>query len=225
MTNTKHPLLSDWQAFCQALADAGEEVFAAQTYPITSRFRLRAFRYLSRMARAALEWYVEYNDPAFPVLYRPAHETIKLGADNPDNVYLKAVLDGQYDYVISGTRGTVDYISFSTSKGSYADNFKQIETGFLDGMTLKSLKTGRFEIIVSPHEQTGNWLPAESDSQSLLVRQTFKDRAVETAAEFVDKKTRSGIHARASNPQGIWCRPWQSHRIFHQHRCLIRSLE
>ena len=110
------------------------------------------------MARAALEWYVEYNDPAFPVLYRPAHETIKLGADNPDNVYLKAVLDGQYDYVITGTRGTVDYISFSTSKGSYADNFKQIETGFLDGNDLEVLEDGRFEIIVSPHEQTGNWL-------------------------------------------------------------------
>ena len=93
MTNPKHTLLSDWQAFCQALADAGEEVFAANV-PDNEQVRAEGVRYLSRMARAALEWYVEYNDPAFPVLYRPAHETIKLGADNPDNVYLKAVLDG-----------------------------------------------------------------------------------------------------------------------------------
>jgi len=202
MTNPKHPLLSDWQAFCQALADAGEEVFAANV-PDNEQVQAEGVRYLSRMARAALEWYVEYNDPAFPVLYRPAHETIKLGADNPDNVYLKAVLDGQYDYVITGTRGTVDYISFSTSKGSYADNFKQIETGFLDGNDLEVLEDGRFEIIVSSREHTGNWLRAEGDSQSLLVRQTYKDRAAETAADLSIRRRDQGPAPVPLNAKGF----------------------
>ena len=183
MTASKHPLLNDWQTFCKALADAGAEVFA-DGVPDDQQTRAEGVRYLSRMARAALEWYVEYNDPAFPVLYRPAHETIKLGADNPDNVYLKAVLDGQFDYVLSGNRQTVDYLSFSTSKGSYADNFKQIETGFLDGNSLEVAEDGSFEVIVSQHQQPGNWLPMEEDSQSLLVRQTFKDRDCERAADL-----------------------------------------
>ena len=44
-------------------------------------------RYLTRLTRAGLEAYVEYNDPTFPVLRRMVHETVKLGADNPDNYY------------------------------------------------------------------------------------------------------------------------------------------
>ncbi len=53
MTDPKHPLLSDWQAFCQALADAGEEVFAANV-PDNEQVQAEGVRYLSRMARAAV---------------------------------------------------------------------------------------------------------------------------------------------------------------------------
>jgi hypothetical protein len=136
------------------------------------------------MARAALEWYVEFNDPAFPVLYRPAHETIKLGADNPDNLYQKAVIDGRHDYRLRGTRGTVDYISMATSRGSYAENFTQVETGFLDGNTLAVEADGTFEIVISQAPHAGNWLSVSEDSESLLIRQTFRHRDQERPAEI-----------------------------------------
>ena len=45
-----------------------------------------------------LEAFVEYCDPAFPVLKRMAHETVKLGADNPDNYYFNAQISGKYSY-------------------------------------------------------------------------------------------------------------------------------
>ncbi len=55
MRASKHPLFDDWQAFCTALADAGAEVFAAGI-PDDEQIQAEGVRYLSRMARAALEW-------------------------------------------------------------------------------------------------------------------------------------------------------------------------
>ncbi|MEL0152621.1 MAG: DUF1214 domain-containing protein, partial [Halieaceae bacterium] len=40
-----------------------------------------------------------------------------------------------------------------------------------------------FEIILSAREQSGNWLRMDRESESLLIRQTFLDRALETPAE------------------------------------------
>ena len=172
-----------WQQFCDALRDAGDLLIESGV-PQDDQTQADGLRYLSRMARAALEWYVEFNDPAFPVLYRPAHETIKMGADNPDNLYQKAVIDGRYEYRLRGTRGSVDYISMATSRGSYAENFTQVETGFLDGNALTVGADGTFEVVISQKQQTGNWLAVSEDSESLLIRQTFRHRDQETPAEI-----------------------------------------
>ncbi|MDG2493714.1 MAG: DUF1214 domain-containing protein [Luminiphilus sp.] len=172
-----------WHQFCDALRDAGDLLIESGV-PQDDQTQADGLRYLSRMARAALEWYVEFNDPAFPVLYRPAHETIKLGADNPDNLYQKAVIDGRYEYRLRGTRGSVDYISMATSRGSYAENFTQVETGFLDGNALTVGADGTFEVVISQKQQTGNWLAVSEDSESLLIRQTFRHRDQETPAEI-----------------------------------------
>ena len=149
-----------WEAFCDTLKQAGE-LLTADGVPQDEQTQAEGLRYLSRIARAALEWYVEFNDPEFPELYKPSHETIKIGADNPDNIYEKAVIDGRYDYLLTGHRGTVDYISMATSKGSYAENFTQIETGFLDSNALITADDGAFQIVLSRHEHEGNWLPID----------------------------------------------------------------
>ena len=83
-----------WEDFCDQLKLAGEVL----KYPGTPRDAFQqaeGIRYLTRLTRAGLEAYVEYNDPAFPVLRRMVHETVKLGADNPDNYYFNAQIDGK----------------------------------------------------------------------------------------------------------------------------------
>ncbi len=180
-----------WAEFCDALKRAGEQIQRADA-PSDPFTRAEGYRYLSRLARAGLEWYVEFNDPAFPVLYKPSHETIKIGADNPDNIYEKAVVDGRHDYRIRGKRGSVYYLSMATSKGSYAENFKQIETGFLDSNQLQVAADGSFEIILSATPKPGNWLPMDADSQSLLIRQTFMDRSSEIPAEITIERADAG---------------------------------
>ncbi|MGI9294418.1 MAG: DUF1214 domain-containing protein [Pseudomonadales bacterium] len=172
-----------WVEFCDLLKQAGDQVLRPAT-PNDALTRAEGFRYLSRLLRSGLERHVEFNNPDFPVLLLPAHETVKMGADNPDNLYQYAVINGNKAYRMSGQRGTVHYISWTTSKGSYTSDGTMTETGFLDSNSIHCEPDGRFDIIVSVEKQSGNWLPIEPESGALLIRQTFLDRCQEVPAEI-----------------------------------------
>ncbi len=107
-----------WEEFCENLKSAG----AALVYPGAPQDpqqQAEGIRYLSRLTRAGLEAFVEYGDPRYPVFRRTVHETIKMGADNPDNHYLNAQISGQYEYRITGQRNSIHYLGFFTQNGNY----------------------------------------------------------------------------------------------------------
>jgi hypothetical protein len=123
-----------WDAFCDALKRAGAQVLRPEV-PADPLTRAEGFRYLSRLARAGLESCVEFGDPRFPAFYSLSHETLKIGADNPDNLYLNARVDGRLTYRVAGARGTVHYLGFSTKAGGYGMTGGLAPTGFLDSGT------------------------------------------------------------------------------------------
>ena len=175
---------ASWADFCERLKRAGE-VILREGSPFDALDRAEGFRYLSRLTRVALESYVEFADPLFPVLRRPAHETVKIGADNPDNYYQSAAISGAHEYRIRGTRGTVHYLGFGTYAGSYGSSGRRGQTGYLDARELEIGTDGRFEIALSVRKPPrGSWLPMEPDTSSLIVRQTFEDRAREVIADL-----------------------------------------
>jgi len=172
-----------WNEFCNALKMAGYVVLR-DGGPADPLSRAEGFRYLSRILRAGLETFVEYADPRSPVLQRPVHETAKMGADNPDNYYQHASISGQYEYRITGTRNTVRTLSFATQSGGYGEGRGLPLTGYLDASELAIGPDGRFEIAVSCEPRPGNWLAMKPDTGSLIVRQTFGDRAGERVADL-----------------------------------------
>jgi len=174
---------ASWNEFCDALRRAGE-VVTGPTAPDDPFDRAEGFRYLSRLARAGLETFLEHADPLAPVLHRPVHETVKIGADNPDNHYQHATLRGDLEYRITGVRNTVPYLDFATQTGGVATSGNSRQTGHLEGGGLKMDAEGRFEIAVSRERRPGNWLPMEPDTTMLIVRQTHLDRANETPADL-----------------------------------------
>jgi hypothetical protein len=182
-----------WSDFCDALKRAGDVVLRPGS-PLDAFDRAEGFRYLSRLTRVALESYVEFADPLFPVLRRPAHETVKIGADNPDNYYQSAAISGAHEYRLSGTRGTVHYLGFGTYAGSYGSKARRGQTGYLDAREMKIEADGSFEVILSCREQPGkNWLKMEPDTSSFIVRQTFQDRATEHIADLhLERKLGAG---------------------------------
>ena len=90
-----------WAEFCDTLKAAGAVVLGEGT-PENPFDRAEGFRYLTRLLRAALETFVEDADPLAPELLRTAHETVKMGDDNPDNYYQNAPISGRHEYRISG---------------------------------------------------------------------------------------------------------------------------
>jgi hypothetical protein len=163
-----------WNDFCDALKNAGSIVLNDQpSDPLT---RAEGFRYLSRLTRAALQTFVEHNDPRAPVLQRVVHETAKMGADNPDAAYFNAAVSGAYSYLVTGTRGTARFLSFATQIGHYGRSGGMPPTGQLDSTELAVAEDGRFEIVMACERPADlrpdqSWLPMTPETGTLLVRQ------------------------------------------------------
>ncbi|MGI9287188.1 MAG: DUF1214 domain-containing protein [Pseudomonadales bacterium] len=172
-----------WAEFCDALKEAGA-IIQSEKAPQDPFSQAEGYRYLTRLLRGGLESFLEHSDPAFPQLRCGAHETIKLGADNPDNRYESASIKAQYEYRITGKRGTVDYLGFGTVINKYASGGSMETTGYLDSREMEINPDGTLEIIISQNEHPGNWLSMGPETNSINVRQTFQDRAYEKAAEL-----------------------------------------
>lgn len=174
-----------WDDFCDMLKAAGQ-VIQRPSNPDDLQTRVEGLRYLTRLSRAALETFVEFHDPAAPSLRRVVHETVKMGADNPDNHYLNASISGHHRYVIRGKRHTVHWLEFATQKGAYGQGGGMPPTGHLDATDMAIEADGSFVLHIStePPAEGGNWLPMEADSGTLIVRQSRLDPAVEVLAEL-----------------------------------------
>ena len=172
-----------WAEFCDELKAAGHVLLAPGT-PRDPFQQAEGLRYLSRLTRAGLEAYVEYPDPSFPQFRRMVHETVKMGADNPDNYYMNAQISGQYEYKILGKRNTIDHISFHTQNGNYGTTGGLAPCGKIDNSDLVVNEDGSFEIFVTRVPQGDNWLKTEEDTSLLMVRQTFSDRSAEVPADL-----------------------------------------
>jgi hypothetical protein len=172
-----------WAEFCDTLKSAGDVILHGCLRE-DALDRAEGYRYLSRLARAGLEAFVEHADPRAPVLFRPVHETVKMGADHPDNHYLWAAISGEYEYRLRGARGTVHYLGLGSYAGFYGQGGRSAQTGYLEGTELRVEPDGTFEVALSRERRPGNWLPLAPDTSSLIVRQTFLDRQSERAAEL-----------------------------------------
>lgn len=172
-----------WDEFCDNLKTAG----AALMYPGTPRDpfqQAEGIRYLTRLTRAGLEAFVEFNDPAFPIFRRMVHETVKMGADNPDNHYFNAQISGDYEYLVRGKRNSIHYLGFFTQNGNYGTTGGMAPCGSLEHTDIKVDPDGTFEIYLSKEPRGKNWLKIEQNTGLVIVRQTFFDRSVEIPAEI-----------------------------------------
>ncbi|HMI83963.1 MAG TPA: DUF1214 domain-containing protein [Polyangiaceae bacterium] len=191
-----------WNEFCDALKAAGT-VVTSDISPSDPFQRAEGYRYLTRLLRAALETFVEDADPMAPELLRTCHETIKMGADNPDNYYQNAPINGKYEYRLFGKRGTVHYLGFGTQEGNYGASGSLDTSGYLDASQLVTDADGCFEIAVSAEKRPDNWLPMTAKSRTLIVRQTFLDRSHETPAELKIERVGGRHVPRPLTPQSI----------------------
>lgn len=176
-------LARTWQIFCERLAEAGEVLLREQA-PTNPLDQAEGVRYLSRLTRTALNMLVDSSDPDFPRLFLLTDDTIKIGADNPDNLYQQVVVKGDRDYRIRGRRGTVPYLSIGSKANRYAIDGTMASTGEIEFADMQFDPDGGFEIAVSRDPKPGNWLPMADDTTLLIIRQTFDDKSTQVPAEI-----------------------------------------
>ncbi len=172
-----------WSQFCRELARAGEVLIRSDA-PTSDMDQAEGLRYLSRLTRTALNMLVDSADPDFPRIFLLCDDTLKIGADNPDNLYQQAVIAGDRTYRLSGKRGTVPYLGVATKANRYAIDGTMASTGEIEFADVELEADGSFEIMISKERQGRNWLPMADDTSLLIIRQTFDDKACQTPAEM-----------------------------------------
>lgn len=170
-----------WTDFCRALEQAGQVVLKGPDSPLD---RAEGFRYLSRLLRNSLYATLENSDPEAPRWQ--GLDLVKIGADNPDNVYHSAPVKGTCTYRITGTRGSIAYASFGSKANRYAKDGTMASTGELRNDDLVVAADGTVEIIASAEEPAGttNWLPLAEDSTMIVLRESYLDRSTEVPGSW-----------------------------------------
>ncbi|NKY51319.1 DUF1214 domain-containing protein [Nocardia vermiculata] len=174
-----------WNDFCDELRDAGQALIdeAAPQDPLN---QAEGIRYLIRLLRCASLNSIENSDPLYPAITNALdpHLKCKIGADNPDNIYMGARISPKYRYRISGKRGTVPLLTFGSKASRYHIDGTMASTGEISTDEIPVDDEGRFSIIASVDKPAeGAWLPLGPDTTNLVGRQSFQDRSTETAAE------------------------------------------
>lgn len=177
---------SEWQKFCDDLQDIGE-ILSDEFVPQDQLTQAEGVRYLSRLLRYATINCVEYTDPRWPQFSSAPNPNMmtKIGADNPDNVYMRANISGKYTYRISGVRNTIPLLTFASRINRYHIDGTMLQSGDLHIHDLECDEQGRFSFIASTEKPAqGAWLPLDPESNLISVRQTYSDRRNEVLAEL-----------------------------------------
>ena len=190
-----------WEAFCDALKAAGATVVGEGT-PADPLTRAEGWRYLTRLTRAALETFVEASDAQAPEFRQTTGPTLKMGMDNPDNVYLSAPVNGSYEYRLTGNRGTVYYLGFGSQAGNYGTTGSLDTTGYLEAKDMHIEPDGSFTIVASAKQPAGdvNWLPMKPDTRMIQIRQTRVHHQTEVLAQVKIERTDGPSSPRPFEP-------------------------
>ena len=178
-----------WDTFCENLKEVGSIIESESSLSETDQ--AEGYRYLLRLMRLSLEMNLEHSNPSSPSFYNLSHETAKIGADNPDNIYLNANIDGKQSYEVYGNIGESDYLSFGLKENRYSKDGTMISLGEIDMRDMSVDSSGNFTLYVGGESDSKNFLPLPENANMLIVRQTYKNRISQTHAKINIKTTSS----------------------------------
>lgn len=174
--------IQQWQALLDALANAGAKVIAGGRVQ-DAVTQGRAVRYLQRVLRGMLLTAIEVDDPDYPVLVRLFDSYLPYGNANPDCTYFHATVSSQHEYRIHGRRGSARIVEIQVMDGHFVAGPAHKSLGTLPD--LKADAQGILEVVLSAHEQPGNWVRLDPSARWLYLRQYYYDWETEQPADLV----------------------------------------
>ena len=146
--------------------------------------------YRQTMCSLSYSYFAYFHATAQHPDWSPLWNPVYTLQPNPDDIYLYSPIRGDLTYRVSGTRGSVYLISFTTQKGMSGMVDSPGGPDYhndLDSNDLVIEADGTFEVIFSekrPQGHTGNWAPIHREADGMMVRQRSYDWANERDAEL-----------------------------------------
>jgi hypothetical protein len=139
---------------------------------------------LKHLSVATLDWVNnDYRNPLFAKL-DPRNRDI--GAYNPDAEYDQALIDGRYDYKVSGDLGTVPYVSLTVN--GRAESQRSRALIYLDDAAIRAQadEEGRFTLWLTKQkpDAPGAWAALPDEANGIVIRQYVSDRESQRLARF-----------------------------------------
>ena len=165
------PHLLPWADYVDLLKPA--EDLAGLTFDPRSE-QLRAELYRQLLMNLSLGYFLYFQADADHPDWAPFLNSVYLLQPNPDDTYLLAPVRGDGTYRVTGNRGTIRVLTFSTGANmmGMADapgrNF-----GYFDADELTLGPNGELDVIFSaerPAGYRGNWLPLHPEAEFIMVR-------------------------------------------------------
>lgn len=183
MSSDKPASVEAWEAFCEQLKAAGA-VLARPTTPKDDLTQAEGLRKLARLIRMGLEATLEYGDPAYPEVYQLVTPTTLGEGETSDARYYQAMLDGRRTYVLSGERGDAPFMEFTVYAGKIGIDAHSAQVGAITERELQVTPEGRYEIVLSPERQPGNWIRTTPEASCIFIRQYAHDWSRTVGATF-----------------------------------------
>jgi hypothetical protein len=159
--------------------------------PRTDVDTAEGYRWVTRLASLAQDWFVEKGDPLHPQLFQLQDEYRKLLVDNPDVRYLFCVLDDTRSYRLTGTRGEAAYVglTFGTPIGKGAVGGR---TGTTTQVHLDEFELGpggEVDLLIAPADQMPDPRPVNSvvlepGTGQVAFRETFFDKLTQRPSDL-----------------------------------------
>jgi hypothetical protein len=178
-----------WKVWIDSQQAAIETVRSAESVPRTDVDEAEGYRWITRLASLAQEWFIEKSDPLHPQLFQSQTEYRKLLVDNPDVRYGFCTLDEARTYRLVGTRGDAAYIGLTlgtpVGKGPVGGRTGTTVQAHVDQFDLGP--AGEVDILIVPAGQGDgrkNCIEMAPGTGQVAVRETFFDRRVDTPADL-----------------------------------------
>ena len=157
-----------WREFCRRLEGVGERILA-DDFPSDPHARAEGYRHLGRLTTYALQWFLDFQDAEFPAFHRYDDDVVKWGGPNADNHYLRAKVDPRATYRLSLDTRDLRELILSTPEGEMQlDQYRVFTERSLADLDVG--QGGTLEVILSPDEHPGNWVPLHPETDHVLVR-------------------------------------------------------
>lgn len=195
-------LLDAWRGFCDRIKQAGIHVFKDESGASDGE-RTNSFRYLTQSLSQAFDIFLENRDDQFPNIHAFCGPTRKLGADNPDCIYLQSWINDRDTFRISGNRGTAKMFNIAVQgawTGSLHEPFGDKPIANLLGEELETDWAGNFVLWVSPEPHEGNWIQSLPGTRKIFYRQYFDTWDELPASYRIERITESAESPPAITP-------------------------